>query len=306
MSDLVVDDEPHDDLLDPEHRSVLLHESLWREASLRVTSDVGGAFRRDLTGDTVDLRAHALLRCSETLWRTAIPLEKSWDGAWSGLVPVRSSVLAGSPELTVEVTGLVGGVRRLVARSEPWRLVSDRASAPASSGAPPFDSVWVDFSHSDAPTEARVDPGAYTVLATGPKGLVLYLNSAIEGLRDLLHADHAKGQRRQVRDLVGAEVARTALAAVVRAAVADVLDLTDADEAAQLPSDRTARQALAAVAGAMPSVGGVDELLERIVDVEHGPASGRFSLWAQIDSAVARLAGTTGAIADTAREVRFV
>ena len=297
-----VDGVDHLDLLAADHRRVdVSSREGWVSAvlSLRAAPPPDG----DAPGVT-GLVVHALVTCRDTHWRAPTVLVAQVDGSWTGSVALSSDVLAGAVTVDVTATSVVEGRRRVVGVSEAWRVVVDPGEAPTAAGAPPFRTVWTDFQASDAPAEVRGAPDTYAVLAPVGAELVLYLNGGIEGLQELLHADRARDRRRMARDLVGAEVARQALASVVRSALAEVVETSEGDVPG-LPAGRTARQAVEAVARAMPRVAGAQDLVERVVAAEDGSAVERALLWSEIDAAVAVLAGTTAAIAATAKEVRF-
>ena len=301
LDEVVLDGRERNDVASADHRRLDLSEP-WESATVRVTAVPADSERPDgISG----LMVHALVTCRDTLWRAPVVLAPQEDGSWLGRVELSSDVLAGTVEITATATATVDGSRRLVGLGTAWRVVVDPGDAPRPSGAPPFRTVWTAFRGDDAPADVRGAPDSYAVVAAHADELVLYLNSGIEGLQDLLHADRARGPRRMVRELVGSEVARQALASVVRAAAGEVVEMSDEDTVSP-PTERIYRQALDAVARAMPEVAGLDELVERIAAAEHGPSATRFALWAEIDAAVAQLAGTTAAVSDAAKEVRFV
>lgn len=296
---LEIDAAPRPDLLDSDHRRVRLDlAGTWSTTSFTISTSSDEVF----TGSVASVQA--LVSSPRTNTRVAVPLVRQEKAAWRGEVRLPARLLGGTVRMWVEVAGTHAGRTRLVGRSDEWVLSVDPAEAPTPPGAPPFTMTWLDFSGDDAPALARRNPDAPFVMdMTGTP--VLLLNERIEGFRDVLHADHAKGEKRRARDVLAAQVAQHALASVLRAAVAEMVTDTDIDGDVAVPTDRLKRQALGAVAGAMEGVADISDLAARIVEAERGPMVERLELWAEIDAGVARLAGVPAAVLDLSKGVRF-
>ncbi|WP_225755644.1 hypothetical protein [Actinotalea sp. Marseille-Q4924] len=284
------------DVLMPDHRR--LRSDLvadWAICALEAVAtapSAGGAPRPDA--------AHLLVSAPRAQTRLPLPLSPDGAGSWRARVELPQDLLAGIATVTAELTAVLDGRVRFLGRSEPWSVVVDPSDAPVPVGAPPFPMVWVDFGDPGAPELARRSPGAPAVMDLSGSP-TLYLNDAMPGLHRLLHADTARGERRRARDLMGAEVARITLTALVRAAAAD---LEADDDGVVTPADQLLRQTLEGVAGVMRSTSGIDELCRRIVEADTGPAIARANLWSEIDGAVARLAGLPDFQASLSEEAR--
>lgn len=298
VTGLTVDGDARDDLVDGAHERLRLDRlEQWQAATVAVATEIstGGEVGPP---DTV----HVLVSSPRTRTRLPVPLANTGDGAWVGEVRVPRALVAGVPTLAVEVAGTIQGRTRLLGRSDEWSLVVDAGEQPVAPGGPPFPMKWVRFDSARAPEAARLSPDVPALMdLTGRP--TLYLNDAVPGLRALLHADTARGERRRIRDYVGAEVARIATTALVRAAVEDVVANADGDEV-PLPVAHAQREALAAVARSMRSVSDVQELCGRIVRAAGGPLGDLVALWSEMDAAIARLCGSTEAVAAAVKEAR--
>ena len=295
VDDPMVDGYYREDLVDEEHRRIRIDGlGRWRQVIL----DVAASPPDDsLVPDGV----HLLVSAPRTNTRLSVPLVE--DGEWRGSATLDRPYLAGPVTLVVEATGRIDGRARLLGRSEEWTLVVDAGEAPTPPGAPPFAMTWVDFGAAEAPQSARRNPDAHAVmdLSTTP---CLYLNDGVEGLRELLHADGAKLERRRARDMIAADVARTAWRTLLRAAVSEVE--VDDDGTVSMPEDPLLRQTLSAVARVATGVSDVDELVERIAGTQGGSLTEHLDLWTDLDAAVDRLSGLPEAVESIVREARNV
>lgn len=202
--------------------------------------------------------------------------------------------------LRAEMASFVGDRRRVIGSSQNWTFVMDRAAAPVPPGMPPFETVWVDFESTDAPAPARRMPEAYAYmdLAGAPQ---LLLNSAVDGFQHLLHADAAKLERRRLRDLLGADVARYAVTTLFRAAVAELI--VDENGAVTPPESDLYRQVCEAIAERTPGVGSVDELYDKVARSSESFAE-TYATWAAIDMAISSLTGFNDAMSTACAEVK--
>lgn len=299
LDGLGIDGVPRMDLVHADHRRVSLDAAgAW--TSVRLTVRVEAPTGADAAQPE---SMHLLVSAPRAQTRHAVRLTPE-DGSWSAAVDLPRAMLAGAVTAVAEATSTVDGRVRLVGRSEEWRLIVDAGEAPVPPGGAPFPMVWVDFASPEAPEIARRNRHTHAVMALSPTP-ALYLNDGIEGLHALLNAETARGERRRARDLLGCDVARTAVNTIVRAAAAEVADSAP-DEDPTPPSEPLLRQTLDAVAGAMASPLDLAELCERIVRAEAGSAGERATLWADIDAAVVRLCSLTEAVADVAKEARNV
>lgn len=299
LDGLALDGVPRMDLVHADHRRVRLDTAAgWTTVRLAIRVEPPSGV------DAARPEAmHLLISAPRTQTRHAVRLAPQ-DGSWSATVELPSAMLAGSVTAVAEATSTVDGRIRLVGRSEEWRLIVDAGEAPVPPGGEPFPMVWVNFTSPEAPEIARRNRHTYAVMALSPTP-ALYLNDSVEGLHALLNAETARGERRRARDLLGCDVARTAVTTIVRAAAAEVAGAAPDDEPTP-PSDPLLRQTLGAVAGAMASPQELAELCERIVRAEAGSADERATLWVDIDAAVVRLCSLTEAVADVAKEARNV
>lgn len=293
LLDVTVDAEVRGELVDASrHRLRLDRAHGWTVLTLVVRVTVP----RD-TGVAEPASVTALVTSTPTRTRLPAVLAPVGDGSWIGEVRVPRALVAGSAELVADAVATVDGRVRLIGRTEPWTFVVDGGVAPSPPGAPPFPMTWVDFAAPDAPTLVRRVPDAPAVM--DPARPMLYLNDGVEGLRGLLHADTARGERRRARDLVGAEVARTALTALVRVAVTEV-QAADGEP----PESHLSVQTLTAVACAMRSTADLEELCRRVSEASAGSPADLVALWTEIDGAVARLCNAPAAVGALAKESR--
>lgn len=297
LDGLGVDGVLRTDLVHPDNRRVRLDFAEgWSSVRLEIRVEAPPA-AEPLRPDSV----HLLVSAPRAQTRHAVRLAPD-GGSWSAAVDLPRAMLAGVVTAVAEATSVVDGRIRLVGRSEEWRLVVDAGEAPVPPGGEPFPMVWIDFAASEAPEVVRRNRHTYAVMALVPAP-VLYLNEGIEGLHALLNAETARGERRRARDLLGCDVARTAVTAIVRAAVAEIAATSPGEEPTP-PSTPLLRQTLDAVAGALASPLDLAELCERIARSEAGSAADRANLWADVDAAVVRLCSLTETVADVAKEAR--
>ncbi|GAA3947497.1 hypothetical protein [Actinoplanes auranticolor] len=281
--------------VDDEHLRLRLDGLTWQRLDCRVTVSA----EEPIPAEADAVRAYVLLSSAAANTRIPYPLDDTHDGSPSGRLAVPSDAVAGSFALQAHVGATIGGRNRVIGSSEPWTVVLERHEAPVPPGGPPFDIDWVDFTSPDAPLGARENPAshAFMDLAAQPR---LLLNQSIEGLQKLLHNNAARLERRRVRDILSASVARHAVASLFRAAMAEIIVYDDGTF--EPPTTALYRQVCEAIAAWMSGVGDVDELYERLA----GSTDARVSdtdLSARVDVAIDALMGYTDALTTASREV---
>jgi hypothetical protein len=180
--------------------------------------------------------------------------------------------------------------------------VIDASSAPTPPGAPPFETVWDDFSSAQAPQIARDSKDSYAVMdLTGLKP-VLRLNDGIKGFKALLSSTRAQKERRRLRDAIGTGIAKYAVSALLREASAQV-DVAE-DGTATPPDDRLLRQVLDAVAGQMRSVAAPEDFYSLVARPHELTAADRARFWADVDTALDKLTDHAESVTNAVEEVR--
>ncbi|BEL01959.1 hypothetical protein Q0Z83_001500 [Actinoplanes sichuanensis] len=283
------------DLIDDSHYRVRLDGmSTWESFECEVVLSTDEAMP---TG--VDrLTGYVMVSSSATNTRLPFPLTAA-DGSLVGRITVVRGAVAGGFTVAAEVGGDVAGRRRVVGSSDPWTVVLDHREAPVPPGAPPFAMSWADFNSSAAPAAARQTPDALAFMdVTGEPRL--WLNAGVPGLQALLDNNHAKLERRRLRDILSTTIARNATSALFRAAAAEVVSY--GDEPPQPPATALYRQVCQAVADQMIGIAGVDELYEQLVAQRDDPL-GNADLWRRIDAAVDTLTGSLDALTTASQEV---
>ena len=248
-----------------------------------------------------ELAAHALASSPRSALRRPFPLvivSEHGPTAVTGTVSLSRADLAGAVEVTVFVTGIVGGRRRVVGASGSWTIVVDASEAPKPPGAPPFKFKRQNFSAPDAPLMVREHSLelAYFELSDPP---VLWVNDGIDGLWALLHASHAKDDRRRQRDAVSATIARVVVSTVFRSAGQELV--IDGDDE---PSRQIQRDVCARIAAHIPDANDLPEFYEAIKKVESLDRQARDRFWGHIDLALDHISGLSTALARNIREVK--
>ena len=289
------DTEADPGVVDAEHQRIRVDDGPpWERFSCRVSTGSLDGLPVGLDSPVV----YAVASSAESA--TRVPFVLAGTPA-EGRIELHRRELGRAVELTVEVAARHRDRLRVVARTEPWTVVVEPGVAPVAPGAPPFDMVWIDFTSDDAPALARSTPDAPAVMdvAMGARPRLL-LNSGLPGFQNLLHADTAQKERRRLRDLLGADVARMAVTTIFRAAIADIARADDGTVV--VPEDPLHRRVCEAVAGTTVGIGSVDELYEGFADGE-SPSS---ELWARADLAIDELVGRRRAWSTACEEVRVV
>lgn len=299
VSCLHLDGESRTDLLDDTHRRLDLTDlDDWARCEIIVTASTSETLSLPLAG------VHTLVEAATTSLRRPVPLEPGGDG-YVGRVILDRADVSGAVHVRALVTARVDDRVRTVGSSDGWTVAVDRSAAPLPPGAPPFKTVWVDFTSADAPLLAQQTPTAHAHMDIAHEP-VLYLNSAIEGFGSLLTADHAKTERRRARDLMGSQVARLSLTTLFRAASDEVLrSVDDTDEGPPAaPASALHRQTCEAVASTMPSVSSIADLYDRLLSAHRGAATDRITLWAEIDLAIDTLTQVSDTVSTVSKELR--
>ncbi|MBO9524004.1 MAG: hypothetical protein J7518_20910 [Nocardioidaceae bacterium] len=227
-------------------------------------------------------------------FRSPVRLDRDEDGfvattavrrEWlAGVASVEALVLDGPPKMHV------------IGQADPWTMVIDPVDAPRPPGAPPIEIRWVDFTAPEA-KHLNATYGSYALVDFREPKPVLFLNRGIRGLQEILEGSGHK-EKRRLRELLGSSIAKYTTEALFREACAQAEGLMDDDGGVNLPSDRVLADILRAVAGEVPSVETVDELLTSLQsEVE------RRKLWSEIDHAIDRLSGNAGVVAGVLGEV---
>lgn len=277
--------------IDGEHLRVGLDETVaWRELRMIVSTDPAALSSVD------GASAHVVVECTATHVRIAFPLNSV---AGTAEVVLDRDEIAERFAVRVEAVAQVHGRLRNIGTSPDWTAVIDRVAAPVPPGMPPFETVWIDFRDPSAPPAARAMPQSpvHMDLQGDPR---LLLNTAVDGFQHLLHANTAQLERRRLRDLLGAEVARYAVSCLFRAAAAEV---SVDDGIVQPPERQVYRQVCEAVADGMPGVGNVGELYERLHEARDSGLVAQ-EVWGAADLAIAALSGRDTALSTACHEVK--
>jgi hypothetical protein len=295
LTDVRLDGEllrPH--LIDDEHLRVRLeHAGDWE----RFDCEVSLSTDEPLPAGIDRVLPYVLVSSTSTNTRMPFPLTSRNGDVTTGRLNVPRSAVAGSFTVHAETGADLAGRRRVVGSSDLWTIVLDHREAPIPPGAPPFEISWIDFTSAEAPLAARENSSAHVLmdLTSEPR---LILNSGIEGLQALLYNNNAKLERRRVRDVLNASIARYATTTLFRAAAAEVIAYDD--DAPQPPTSSILRQTCEAVAEQMPGIGGVEELYEELAKATDNRIADT-ELWMRIDLAIDSLTGSADALSAAAK-----
>ncbi|WP_438487271.1 hypothetical protein [Streptomyces sp. S186] len=211
-----VDNTPRrwDSVSDQEH-VIALHEVKgdWNEIRVKVTVTADGA---ELTGGPWNAVACvAVVRNRRTKIRHTFPLQPDGSGRWTGQVELRRGEHIGRCEIDAWIVAEVGGeYGRLIGRAKDVWHADFEALAPTRQRS--IKMVWKDFTDEANPdlNDFRDDPWLLDGQADEP---VLYLNSAVEGLRAVLDKAVAPEQK-VVREIMASQIAAEAWVAMFNAA----------------------------------------------------------------------------------------
>jgi hypothetical protein len=289
--------------VDGDHLRVEAFDKDWVTAELEVevlTSE-------PLPAGVDSLDAYVLLSCTATQLRRSYRLhrdERESTTSFRGTLIIPRSAVAGKGILTAEVVAEHDGRLRAIGSSVPWGIVVDKSEAPDRPGVPPLKTVWVDFSASEAPPEARRHSEGYAYVDVAASPPILYLNKGIDGLQLLILSNNAKLERRRHRDMLGALIARYVANALFRAAVEQVTP-DEYGGRPEGPSSRVLRDVCEAVAAELPDTEGVEDLYRSLTELVPGTAASA-SFWANIDLALDRMTSMSSTIARVCEEAKRV
>lgn len=268
-----------------------LHES-WSEVHLRFTLTTTEKAPDSITGQV----AYVLVSSTRTATRIPVTLHPGYDG-FEGDIVLTKAALSGPVQIAGQIIES-GGVARVLGASEPWTLVIDASDAPPMPGAPPFKMAWQSFEAADSPTYLQAARHSYSLMdLTGPEP-ILWLNKDITGLEAVVSASHAKLEKRRLRDVLGAQIARDALLALFREALAQVV--IENDEVT-LPDNSLLRQTATVIAAELNSVADVEEMFRKLLTDQQQ----RQQIWMEIDNAVSSLTNLSESVARSVEEVHF-
>lgn len=178
------------------------------------------------SGDWKDIGCYASLSERRTNTRSMTRLVQESPDIWSGIVHAHHDNHRKQIELDALIIATVQDIPgRIIGRAAHEWTIDLEARTPARRNT--VTTVWADFTAADKPflNPYRDDP--WTIETSGEEP-TLYLNSAFEGLKQLLSTGD-----RTTRDIVGAQVVSTVWAALFNAAAAAVE--TDADGQPEWP-----------------------------------------------------------------------
>ena len=253
----------------------------------------------------VELTAHVILSSSRTNSRLVAVLEESEEDRWTGVLRAKRAELGGTMPMEAYLTAPDGDARPLLrGRSVTWTVVLEPGVPPAAPTSTPVVTKWIDFSAADAPALCRTYPSApYAVVLDGAKP-VLYLNESQKGFRKLILADHAKEERRRLRDTFSTLIASAVTRSLVQAAFDELVTNSEGSETPVPSEDPLLRQSCEAVADVMPSVSDVHDLYVRMHTAGASLPELR-SLWSELDLAIGELVSLNKTVVTVAEEVRL-
>lgn len=212
----------HFDLVSNSERVVALHSIERRDwASARINVQVNASQRELAEGPWSGAVCHAVLRETDTNFRSVAPLTEHATGSWIGTLDIHRDLHSLRAELEAVVTATVEDIPgRIIGTVEDSWTIDFMAPIPRRQRS--VRTEWRDFD-SDVHPELQVfraDPWSIDVSTAEP---VLYLNSSFEGLRGLL--DGTTGDR-ATREAVLGQISLNVWITLFQAAV-DSLDLSE-------------------------------------------------------------------------------
>ncbi|MEU7136660.1 hypothetical protein [Streptomyces sp. NPDC046261] len=215
--EVVVDNTPRRlGLISDREHVIALHEvkGRWNEIRIKVsvTADAGEL----ATGPWIAPVCIAVVRNRRTRIRHTFPLRSAEPGKWRGEVELRQGEQLDACEIDASIVAEVGGeAGRLIGTArDRWRADFE-AKLPTQQRS--IKMVWKDFTDESNPefAEFRDDPWLLDAQADEP---VLYLNSAVEGLRGVLE-NAATPEQKIVREVMAAQIASESWASMFNAAL---------------------------------------------------------------------------------------
>ncbi|MEV0699087.1 hypothetical protein AB0I53_14380 [Saccharopolyspora sp. NPDC050389] len=233
----------------------------WEEVKIEVRLRTPRELRTD---GWKDVGCYSSLSERRTNTRSLTRLVQESDDLWSGVVHAHHDDHRRRIDLDTLITATVRGVPgRIIGRAEDDWTIDLEAKTPTRKNT--VKTVWANFTAADRPflNPYRDDP--WTIEASGDEP-TLYLNSAFEGLRQLLHTND-----RTTRDMIGAQIASDMWVALFNAAAASVE--TDSDRQPEWPSGWRADVLRRMLPGIFPEHSPDDALIEISSRLEQGEES---------------------------------
>ena len=138
--------------------------------------------------EAAELKVGLSVECRRTNHRTTFELTQSQtdDAVWLGTGELSRTFCAGRVDVRAEISGLRTGAQELLlGRSDTWAFYVDRTESPPRRGLLKF--VWTDFTSDEAPAPIRRFANEiYYADIENVAGPLVYLNSSIDGLQDVL------------------------------------------------------------------------------------------------------------------------
>lgn len=212
-----VDNTPRrwDKISDQDH-VIALHEvkSDWNEIRIKVSVAADGDELRD--GPWTSAACVAVVRNRRTKIRQSFSLRADGAGQWIGEVELRRGEHVGRCEIDAWIVAEVEGEHgRLVGRARDVWHADFEADVPTRQRS--IKMVWKDFTDETNPelNDFREDPWLLDGQADEP---LLYLNSAVEGLRAVLERA-ASAEQKVVREIMASQISAEAWVAMFNAAL---------------------------------------------------------------------------------------
>jgi hypothetical protein len=214
------------DLINPAGRVDLFGGTApWRRAELDLELEADRAAIRDFEERHGELSAVAVAYCESTRTRQSTRLARSRcdEGRWEGTIELDRDNFRGRAFLRPRLIGAVGGVpHRPVAEPAGWTVHFDEPAGLRLGGR--LRVRWVDFTAEGADPLARQFPGSAHLVyfGTGDTAPEVWLNSAFDGLDELLRDADRDGAKRGVHDLLRTGIARGVWMELVAVAMAAI------------------------------------------------------------------------------------
>ena len=197
------DRRPSRDPVDAESRTVDLiatEPRHWRTATFEVVFSAPAGELDAVRAQTRELRVTLSIESRRTNYRASFELEPSPtdDSVWLGRGRVSREFCAGRVDVHAQLSGVLDGVEhQALGRSDRWEFYVDETEAPPRRGMLRF--VWIDFTGEEAPAPVRqFENEIYYADMEHSGGPLVYLNSSIDGLHDLLTDRPNRELREQV------------------------------------------------------------------------------------------------------------
>lgn len=192
VHELLVDgNRPSANLVDGESRTVDLiaaGSDDWRSATFSVVLTAPADELDKVREEATELQVGLSVECRRTNYRATFELTQSPtdDAVWRGEGTLLQTFCAGRVDVRAEISGSRAGAENLLfGESDAWAFYVDRMEAPPRRGLLRF--VWVDFTSDDAPSPVRKFANEiYYADIENVHGPLVYLNSSIDGLHDVL------------------------------------------------------------------------------------------------------------------------